>query len=443
MDSQQFHNKDIHLNVNSEFGTNNGPIQKHIRTISNSNLEYIDFNKKVYINSKPKVLISTISWGSLSGMAVHALNLYKKLLANQIDASLLIFERKKFIKGSSLQKELHLYNLSYYAVYDFNYKSTDDCCELMSYFCNGTDSFDIIHINSILPDPLILLYQPVKIFNKILIVQNHGIFIHESQKISQKDVNNHKIDAYIFAHKKSLPDYHDLDKINSNYLTPKLIMITSMYGADRFLNFKPLYNNRDECFKKLWNIKLKGLPVIVIVARISNEKNHELLIKAISCIDKIGMPVNLICAGSGHIDIINDLQNLAKQINVNERIHFIGEIPPELIPELLYHADIFVLPSKYEQFGLVVLEAALMKKPIILSKSAGAANHVIIHKKTGLLHSKDSITDLAQCIEKILNNNRLAQKLGKNAYKLVCKNYTPDKLVRKYIYLYNNYFKSK
>ncbi len=443
MDSQQFHNEDIHLNVNSEFVTNNKLKQKHICTISNSNLEYIDYNKKISINGKPKILISTISWGSLSGMAVHALNLYKKLLENQIDALLLIFERKKFIKDSALQKELHQYNLSYYAVYDFNYKSADDCNTLMSYFCCGENSCDIIHINSILPDPLILLYQSVKFFNKILVVQNHGIFIQESQQISQKDVNDHKIDAYIFAHKNSLSDFHDFDKKKIKYFIPKLIMATSMYGADRFLNYKPLYNNRDECFKKLWNIKLKSRPVIVIVARISNEKNHELLIKAISCITKKGMPANLICAGSGHIDIINDLKNLAKQINVKEIIHFIGEIPPELIPELLFHADIFVLPSKYEQFGLVVLEAALMKKPIILSKSAGAANQVIIHKKTGLLHSKDSITDLAQCIEKLLNNDQLAHKLGKNAYKLVCKNYTPDRLVRKYIYLYNNYFKIK
>ena len=84
-----------------------------------------------------------------------------------------------------------------------------------------------------------------------------------------------------------------------------------------------------------------------------------------------------------------------------------------------------------------------MKKPIILSMTAGSANTVIKNMETGLLCNPYDAEDIATQINKILSNKNLALKFSENAYNLAVKNFSKKIIGQNYINLYGKVLDSK
>ena len=139
----------------------------------------------------------------------------------------------------------------------------------------------------------------------------------------------------------------------------------------KFLNFNPTESKVD-FFRKNFNVYIDNHPVICMIANLFKYKNHELLLNAIAnLIHKDKILVEIFLAGDEGDVSQASLQQLASNLKISKHVHFLGFT--KLIPELLYYSDIKVLCSKKEAFGIVLMEAALMKKPIILSRSADMA----------------------------------------------------------------------
>jgi glycosyltransferase involved in cell wall biosynthesis len=90
-----------------------------------------------------------------------------------------------------------------------------------------------------------------------------------------------------------------------------------------------------------------------------------------------------------------------------------------------------VLPSKLESFGIVVLEAALMKKPLIVSRNCGVTGCFVEHGINGLVIDPDSEQDLAQAIKKIITDTPFARVLGQNASERVLMYFSTNAAVAK------------
>ena len=119
--------------------------------------------------------------------------------------------------------------------------------------------------------------------------------------------------------------------------------------------------------------------------------------------------------------------------NNNRMIELLNPIPyKEIIPYFL-NSSIYVLASRTEAMGKVLLEAMASKKPIVAS-NVGGVNAIIKNDFNGLLFEKENVDDLAKKIRLLLNNKEYANRLALNGYK-----YVKDKLSEKvYINNYNN-----
>jgi glycosyltransferase involved in cell wall biosynthesis len=106
--------------------------------------------------------------------------------------------------------------------------------------------------------------------------------------------------------------------------------------------------------------------VIGTIARLVQQKDHLTLLAAFSQFIKIHPNSKLMLIGSG--DLKNDLVSFSKKIGVNEKIIWIDRT--ENSYTLLYQMDLFVLPSKYEGFGLVLLEAMQVNVPVIAANNS-------------------------------------------------------------------------
>jgi glycosyltransferase involved in cell wall biosynthesis len=98
---------------------------------------------------------------------------------------------------------------------------------------------------------------------------------------------------------------------------------------------------------------------LLSVASFTAVKNHALLLRAIAQTPNVSLQL----AGTGPLE--PDLRTLARQLNVSDRVEFLGNVIHETLPTVYYHADAFVQTSRHEAQGLAVLEAAACGRPVV------------------------------------------------------------------------------
>jgi glycosyltransferase involved in cell wall biosynthesis len=105
-------------------------------------------------------------------------------------------------------------------------------------------------------------------------------------------------------------------------------------------------------------------PILLNVGRLMPQKNQEILIRALAGVPK----AHLVVAGGG----VDEAEHraLAAALGVADRLHLLGEIAPQDIPELYAAADVFVFPSVWETFGLAAFEAAMVGVPLVVADLA-------------------------------------------------------------------------
>ncbi|MBU0957969.1 MAG: glycosyltransferase family 4 protein [Nanoarchaeota archaeon] len=167
-------------------------------------------------------------------------------------------------------------------------------------------------------------------------------------------------------------------------------------------------------YKKFKTVDLKNNNVIS-VGRLSSEKNVISLIEAFKYV-KNG---NLIIVGGGG-DYEKKLRDLTLMYKLENKIKFVGwQKNPE---KFLKESSVFVLPSKYESFGHVFLEAMASGIPCVAFKPDGkkiitAADEIIKEGKTGFLVKDEK--EMAEKIDLLLGDEELRKKMGKAGRKEV------------------------
>ncbi|MEZ4591522.1 MAG: glycosyltransferase family 4 protein [Chloroflexota bacterium] len=115
-----------------------------------------------------------------------------------------------------------------------------------------------------------------------------------------------------------------------------------------------------------------------------------------------------------HVEISGDgperpfLEALAQKLNIADHVHFLGRVPSAA--NFLRQLDVFVLPSRFEAFGLVAAEAMAVGTPVIVS-NAGGLPEVVTDGQTGLVVPVDNRPALAQAIGQLASQPTLRQQL--------------------------------
>lgn len=126
----------------------------------------------------------------------------------------------------------------------------------------------------------------------------------------------------------------------------------------------------------------------------------------------------------GNGTLLDTYRKTAEELNISEKCKFYGEIAHDAIGEFYSRLNIFVLPSRYETFGIVLIEAMACGLPVIATKCGGPEE--IITKETGLLIEKNSPEELAGAVKYITENKGIynvesikkstEEKFGKSAF---------------------------
>ena len=106
------------------------------------------------------------------------------------------------------------------------------------------------------------------------------------------------------------------------------------------------------------------------------------------------------------------------------------------------NADILILPSKYESWGLVINEAMASSTPVITNRNCGASFDLIKNNKTGLIYNDENIYDLKNKVLKLFKNSSFKKKIINNANKRI-KLFTLDHTINSIVKILNHIYEKK
>lgn len=123
-----------------------------------------------------------------------------------------------------------------------------------------------------------------------------------------------------------------------------------------------------------------------------------------------------------------------EQLGLSDRVRFWGE---QARPErLIACADVMLLPSEQESFGLAALEAMACAVPVVATRVGGLVE-VVEHDKSGFLHEKEDHAGMATSVRRILTEPGLKRRLGREGRRAVMEKFSPELIVSRYENLYS------
>jgi glycogen(starch) synthase len=164
--------------------------------------------------------------------------------------------------------------------------------------------------------------------------------------------------------------------------------------------------------------------IVLYVGRLVYEKGIHVLINAVpKVLEKVN--AKFIIVGSGYMK--DQLLNIVRSMSLEHKVLFLGFADDETLLRLQKCADVSVVPSLFEPFGIVALEAMAAKSPVVVSDTGGLSE-IVKHNVTGFKAYPNNPESLAWGITKILLDDNYRNYIRENAYKQVQDKYDWEKI---------------
>lgn len=171
-------------------------------------------------------------------------------------------------------------------------------------------------------------------------------------------------------------------------------------------------------------------PRLLAYGRFVDKKGFADLIHALALLRDRGVAFELKLGGDGPLNA--SLRNLVRELGLENSIHFSGWLHD--VVTALDDADLFVLPSRSEPFGIVVLEAMARGVPVVSTRTEGPAE--ILSDDTAILAAVNNPADLAAAIEKALADRAGSVRRAITALAIYQREYTPAAVIPRITQVY-------
>ena len=183
---------------------------------------------------------------------------------------------------------------------------------------------------------------------------------------------------------------------------------------------------------------------ILCLSRIDSNKGHDLLLNAFDIVRKSLSDIDLVIAGGSpnpqqrELDIFATMRSIIDEKAMEGRVHIIGYVPDEDMAPLYQQAELFVLPSLFEPFGMTVLEAMACGTAVVASKFGGIRN-VVTTGENGVLIDPSDPEEFSQAIVSILSDSKLAGRLADEGRNTIQRSYSWEAIADRHIAFYEKF----
>lgn len=180
------------------------------------------------------------------------------------------------------------------------------------------------------------------------------------------------------------------------------------YGADP-----------EKCFVSYLTVNIKKYLVkkesydtrqLIYVGSLIQRKGLDLLLPALA---ETSGDIKLVIVGEGQEESL--LKEQVAELGIDSRVTFMGYVEGEPLRQLYRNSDVFILPTREDCFGLVILEAMCASLPVISSKYADGARDLVTEGENGYIVDPEDTRSFAAAIERIFSEGRL-EEMGNASY---------------------------
>ncbi len=225
--------------------------------------------------------------------------------------------------------------------------------------------------------------------------------------------------------------------IQAAYHVPRDRVVTIHRGVDPAV-FDPQVVSADrvERLRRQWNLYHCTAPILLLPARVTRLKGHDLLIEALG--GMTGKPWTLICAGDFDPDgdYFQHLQRVCRQLGVAARVLFVGHCDD--MPAAMRLADMVLSTStKPESFGRTMVEAQALERPVVASDHGGSLE-TVEEGHTGWLFTPGKVYCLQQTLEQALGAESRWAEMGRLGRQRVLEHFSLSRMCERTLNLYQD-----
>ena len=228
----------------------------------------------------------------------------------------------------------------------------------------------------------------------------------EETEVEQRDSSESNIvcsaDSVVVwtdGEKDALVDYCDIDPAKVSVIPP---------GVD-LSRFRPMSQSQSREFLGYGEEKN-----ILFVGRLEPLKGLDVLFRAVAALEDLGNITLNVVGGDENSQEKARLQTLASRMKLTQNVRFIGSVRHDELPLHYNAADVCVLPSHYESFGLAALEAAACGRPVVASQ-VGGLPAIVRNGSTGFLVEPKHSDTMAERLCELLGDDMLRSRMGSAA----------------------------
>lgn len=176
--------------------------------------------------------------------------------------------------------------------------------------------------------------------------------------------------------------------------------------------------------------------IVLFLGRLHYVKRPDLLLQAFSGLASECPEAVLIMAGPGEARYVSDLQAKVQRLGMDGRVVFTGLLQGRAVQEALVDADIFVLPSLHENFGLAVAEAMAAGCPVVVSPEVALAPEIEKYGAGVVVDGK--VDGLRDVLRQLLCDEVRRHSMGQNGRQLILDQFTWDRVAQQMMGVYED-----
>jgi glycosyltransferase involved in cell wall biosynthesis len=270
---------------------------------------------------------------------------------------------------------------------------------------------DVVHIHS----PIVLgnvaqflgsaLHVPV-------VATNHYMPENVSPTLSTDPLLGKRFDALAYSYLVGFYNRCDVVTAPTSYALA-LLRTHGLVAAGRAISngidlsaFAP--RTRDEALRRRLGLPADR-PLILYVGRLSEEKRVSVLLDAMA---QVRAPAHLVIGGDGPEAEL--LRQRAGDLELTERVSFLGRVPDDELVPLYRLADLFAMPSTAELQSLSTLEALAVGLPVVAA-NAGALPELVRSGENGLLFTSEDSAEMSECLTRLVTHPAQRRRMAKAA----------------------------
>jgi glycosyltransferase involved in cell wall biosynthesis len=296
---------------------------------------------------------------------------------------------------------------------------------------------DLIHIHHLRP-LLAICGRPLRKIPVPLLFTVHGIHLRQFEYgVNLKKRIQYRLrfslEKYLYQKASALiaVSREDADYLKHRFAMPQVKTILNGIDFDNIRNFLTRSNAPD--IREELQIP-KSTRLFTTLARFNYQKGQDILLEAVYLLKDFlkDQPIRFLLAGSGETWLKAKQQ--AKSRGIDHLIIFTGERTDNY--RLISQSDYFVLPSRWEGLPISVLEAGLLKIPVIASDGPG--NKELLSNNRGILFHNEDSRQLANCLQTVITHPPDHTALTANLFSEITANYSLQGMLENLFKLYSS-----